>query len=110
MRVLLDECSPLALKSYLRGLGHECRTAQEEGWSGRRNGELLALAEQRFDVSVTVDANLRFQQNLGGRRIAVVILRGWSNRLVDLTPHFPACAAAIEGFSPGVVTVIGVSG
>lgn len=109
MRVLLDECSPLALKSYLLGLGHECRSAQEEGWSGRRNGELLGLAEKRLDVLVTVDANLRFQQSLGGRRIAIVILRARSNRLAELRPHFSACAAAIERTTPGAVTVVGES-
>ena len=62
MRVLLDECSPQALKSYLANRGHDCRTAQEMGWSGKENGELLTLAEPYFDALVTLDTNLRFQR------------------------------------------------
>jgi predicted nuclease of predicted toxin-antitoxin system len=74
MKVLIDECAPRALKYTLAVHGHECLTVQE-------NGELLALAEAEFDVLVTVDTNLRYQQNLAGRKIAIVILRAQSNRL-----------------------------
>jgi predicted nuclease of predicted toxin-antitoxin system len=63
MKVLIDECAPRALKQYLAGHGHECRTVQEVGWSGKENGELLALAEAAFDVLVTLDTNLQYQQN-----------------------------------------------
>jgi hypothetical protein len=52
MRVLIDECAPKALKNYLTNHGHECRTVQEAGWSGRQNGELLSLAEAAFAVQV----------------------------------------------------------
>jgi len=81
MKVLIDECAPRALKYTLAVHGHECLTVQEAGWSGKENGELLALAEAEFDVLVTVDTNLRYQQNLAGRKIAIVILRAQSNRL-----------------------------
>ena len=71
MRILIDECAPRALKKHLMNHGHECRTVQEAGWSGKQNGELLRLAEAAYDVFVTVDTNLRYQQNLAGRRIAI---------------------------------------
>ncbi len=62
--------------------------------AGERERELLALADASFDVLVTLDQNIRYQQNLTGRKIALVILRARSNRLVDLHPHFPACIEA----------------
>lgn len=74
MKVLLDECAPKALKKFLADHGHQCRTVQEAGWAGKRNGELLALAEATIDVLVTVDTNLRYQQNLAGLKIAIVVL------------------------------------
>jgi predicted nuclease of predicted toxin-antitoxin system len=74
MRVLVDECAPRALKNFLVKHGHESLTVQEAGWSGKENGELLAVAEAEFDVLVTLDTNLRYQQNLTGRRIAIVVL------------------------------------
>lgn len=84
MRVLIDECAPRALKSSLMEHGHDCRTVQESGWAGKENGELLDLAEAEFDVFVTLDTNLRYQQNLTGRRIAVVVIVSRSNRLPSL--------------------------
>jgi predicted nuclease of predicted toxin-antitoxin system len=77
MRVLIDECAPRALKKHLIHQGHECLTVQEAGWSGKQNGELLSLAEVDFHVFVTVDTNLRYQQNLESRRIAIVILQSF---------------------------------
>jgi hypothetical protein len=63
MRVLIDECAPRALKKYLIDRGHESRTVQKAGWFGKQNGELLILAAA-FDLLVTIDTNLRYQQNL----------------------------------------------
>jgi predicted nuclease of predicted toxin-antitoxin system len=60
MKVLIDECTPRALKYALAAHGHESLTVQEAGWSGKENGELLAPAEAKFDVLVTLDANLRY--------------------------------------------------
>lgn len=68
MKVLIDECAPRALCLFLSKQGHECQTVQETGWSGKQNGELLDLAEAGFDVLITLDTNLRYQQNLSGRR------------------------------------------
>jgi hypothetical protein len=70
MRVLIDECAPRALKFSLVEHGHDCRTVWKWGWAGKENGELLDLAEAEFDVLVTLDTNLRYQQNLTERRIA----------------------------------------
>jgi predicted nuclease of predicted toxin-antitoxin system len=103
VRVLIDECAPKALKKHLADQGHECLTVQEVGWSGKQNGELLSLAEAVFDVLVTVDTNLRYQQKLASRRIAIVVLHSTSNRLEDLQQHFPACVAALEKIKPGEV-------
>jgi len=107
MKVLLDECAPKALEIFLRKHGHECLTVQEAGWSGRENGDLLAVAETEFDVLLTVDANLRYQQNLAGRRIAIVTLQCSSNRLEHLRPYFPACLSAIEKIKSGEIAQVG---
>jgi predicted nuclease of predicted toxin-antitoxin system len=107
MKVLIDECTPRALKFYLAQRGHNCATVQEAGWSGKVNGELLALAESKFDVLVTIDTNLQYQQNLSGRKIAIVILMARSNRLEDLSPHFAACAEAISKIKPGNIVHVG---
>jgi hypothetical protein len=82
---------------------------QEAGWSGKENGELLALAEASFDVVLTIDRNLRYQQNLAGRRIAPLIVLARSNRVVDLEPHFSACAEALRAIQPGTVVEVGSS-
>jgi predicted nuclease of predicted toxin-antitoxin system len=107
MRILIDECAPRALKHFLAKGGHACLTVQEAGWSGKENGELLALAEIEFDVLVTIDTNLRYQQNLSGRRIAIVILLAHSNRLEHLSQHFPACVNVLETIEPGDVVYVG---
>jgi predicted nuclease of predicted toxin-antitoxin system len=107
MRVLIDECAPRALKGFLSKHGHESLTVQEAGWSVKGNGELLALAEIEFDVLVTVDTNFRYQQNLTGRRIAVVVLQSSSNRLEHLRQHFPALSLALEKIKPVEIVHVG---
>jgi predicted nuclease of predicted toxin-antitoxin system len=97
------------VQTALVASGYDCLTVQEEGWSGKENGELLALADARFAVFVTIDQNIRYQQNLTGRKIAVVILRARSNRLEDLRPLFPACVAAVRSIQPGSVVEVGAS-
>jgi predicted nuclease of predicted toxin-antitoxin system len=101
MRILIDECAPRALKKHLINQGHECRTLQEAGWSGKENGELLSLAEATFDVLVTVDTNLQYQQNLTRRKIAIVVVQSSSNRLEHLRQHFPALVLASRKSGPG---------
>ena len=87
MRVILDECVDRRLARQFPG--HAVKTVPEMGWATIRNGDLLALAEREFDVFVTVDRNLSFQQNLPRFKIAVLILRARSNRLTDLLPLMP---------------------
>ena len=107
MKVLIDECAPRALKKLVTDHGHVCRTVQEAGWAGKQNGELLSLAEAAFDAVVTVDTNLRYQQNLVGRRIAIVVLQSSSNRLDYLRQHFPAVLSALEKIKPGEIILVG---
>jgi predicted nuclease of predicted toxin-antitoxin system len=107
MRVLIDECVPRALKNHLTNHGHVCRTVQEAGWSGKQNGELLSLAEAAFDVLVTIDTNLLYQQHLAPRRIAILVLLSSSNRLEHLRQYFPACVLALEKIKPGQIIQVG---
>jgi predicted nuclease of predicted toxin-antitoxin system len=72
MRILFDQGTPVPLKDHLTG--HQVEIVHELGWSRLTNGELLASAEGRFDVLVTTDQNLRYQQSLSGRRLAVLVL------------------------------------
>jgi predicted nuclease of predicted toxin-antitoxin system len=72
MKILFDECVPWPIHKLL--VGHECTTSQREGWGGIQNGELLARAEGKFDLFVTSDQNIEYQQNLAGRRIAILLL------------------------------------
>ena len=87
MRVLIDENLPRKLASYLQG--HDCRTVTECGWAGRKNGELLSLAEPLFDVLLTLDKSVPYQQDVSSGRIAVLIVRARSNRIQDLLPSSP---------------------
>ena len=107
MNVLVDECAPRALKTFLLKHGFECKTVQEVGWAGKQNGELLGLAETTFDALVTVDANLRYQQNLAGRKIAMVVLQSSSNRLDHLRQFFPACVELLNRINPGEFVFVG---
>ena len=105
MRVLLDECLPRRLKADLPE--HEVQTAQEAGWAGLQNGALLALAAPLFDVFLTVDRNIIFQQNVKGLNIAVVVMIARSNRLVDLRPLMPEVRVALQKVRSGEVLRVG---
>ena len=72
MHILIDECLPKKLKRELTG--HTAFTVQERGWAGMKNGELLQRAEKEFNVWVTADQNIEYQQNLKQFDIAVVVL------------------------------------
>ena len=105
MRVLIDECMPHKFKLCLRP--HPCQTVPEAGLAGKKNGELISLAEGRFDVLVTLDKGLEFQQNLTGKKIAILLIRSKSNRMADLQQHGSACLAAIESIQPGQLLRVG---
>ena len=97
MRVLFDQGTPVPLPKHL--VGHDIVTAFEAGWSELSNGELLAKAEEQFDVLVTTDKQLRYQQNLTRRRIGILVLphASW----LKLEPHAPEIAAAVLAAQAG---------
>jgi len=106
VRVLLDECVDWRLGREL--LTHDVRTARQMGWTTLKNGELLALAAAQFDVFVTVDRNLSFQQDIVSFTIAVVVLQATTNRLADLRPLLPSLLSAIDATPPGTANFIGL--
>ena len=103
MKILLDECIDWRFARDI--IGHEVSTAREMGWSTVKNGALLALASEQFDVFVTVDRNLSFQQNLT-TRLAVIVLRAKSNRLDDLRPLVPRLLEAMASAKRGTATIV----
>lgn len=104
MRIFLDECVDRRLARHI--VGHDVKNARDMGWTSIKNGELLTMAAVQFDVFLTVDRNLSFQQNLLSHPIAVVILRARSNRLADLVPLVPRLLSAITQAPQGAVTSI----
>jgi predicted nuclease of predicted toxin-antitoxin system len=103
MKLLLDECVPRTLKPSLSVDGHICLTVPEAGLAGKTNGELLTLAEHRFEIFITLDKGVQFQQNLAGRSIAILLIRAKSNRIVDILPHVPARIVALRSIRPGQI-------
>ena len=103
MRVLLDECVDWRLSRHITG--HEVATARQMGWAGIKNGELLALTAASFDVFVTVDRNLAFQQNVAALPLPVIVLHGKSNRLADLARLVPQLLSALTSLPSGVTTI-----
>lgn len=87
MKILLDECLPRKLRLLL--VGHEAVTVTQAGWSGIKNGKLLALAQEGFDVFLTIDQNLVAQQNLPKFKIAVIVLESNSSELEQLVQLIP---------------------
>jgi predicted nuclease of predicted toxin-antitoxin system len=104
MKVLLDECLDWRLRRDLPG--HEVKTVQEMGWDGIKNGRLLALAQAEFQVFITGDRNLSFQQNLSGFSIAVLVLKAGSIRLVHTRPLMPKVLALLPSVQPGQIIVV----
>jgi hypothetical protein len=107
VRVLLDECVDWRPSRELAP--HEVKTARQMRWTALKNGELLALAATHFDVFVTVDRNLSFQQDIVSFPIAVVVLQARTNRLADLRPLVPSLLSAIEARQAGTVKFISQS-
>ena len=96
MRILLDECVPWPMHKLL--VNHECSTAQRKGWGGVKNGELLRLAEGKFDLFITSDQNIRYQQNLADRRLPVLELS--TNKLRRIAAVADLILAAIASMQP----------
>ena len=97
MKILFDHGTPVPLRHALSG--HEVRTAFEMGWARLNNGDLLAAAETIFDVLITTDQNLQYQQNLTGRRLAILVLptTSWPK----IQAHVADVAAAVALLKPG---------
>ena len=98
MRILFDQGTPAPLRQHL--LGHAVDTVYERGWSTLKNGALLSIAEQAgYDVLVTTDQQLRYQQNLTGRQLAIVVLltTSWPR----IQQHIAAIQAVIDALTPG---------
>src|SRR5260221_14606916 len=108
MRLRLDECLPRRTKFLFAESGHECETVRDAGFSGKENGELIALAEKKFNVLITIDKNIRYQQNIAGRNIAILIIRAASNDLDDIRPHVPQALAALRSIRPGQIVEVGI--
>ncbi len=104
MRVLIDECLDWRLAKGLPG--HSVTSVQRMGWAGIKNGRLLALAEVEFDVFVTGDRNLSFQQHIADFQIAVVVLTAASTQLKDTLPLMPLLLTELPLLRPGTVTVL----
>ena len=106
MKILLDECIPRKFKRSFPG--HDSQTVPEAGFAGKKNGELLSLAERSgFEVFLTIDQGIEFQQNLTGRNIAILILRAKSNQLDDLLPLVDECVHKMLEITPGQVLKVG---
>jgi hypothetical protein len=102
VRVLLDEQLPRQLARELAG--HEVRTVQQQGWAGLKNGELLRRAgEAGYQVFITADQNLEFQQNLARSNLFVLVLVAPSNALEDLLPLVPTILAEIPNAWAGTI-------
>ena len=100
MRILIDECIDERFRNFLSG--YDCQTARYAGLPGLKNGELLEAAEAaKFDVFLTVDQDIEYQQNLADRKLAIIVFRTKSNRLTDLLILLGNCLARIQSIEPG---------
>ncbi len=99
MRILLDESVPRRLKRDLRG--HQVSTVTEIGWRGKKNGELLRLANGQFDAFVIVDQNLEYQQNLKRFDIAFILLVAVNNKYETLSPLVPKILEVLKSIQRG---------
>ena len=105
MRVLFDQATPVPIRTFL--IGHSVRTAAQQHWDTLENGDLLTVAEQAgFEVFLTTDKNLRYQQNLADRTIAVVVIgvQQWP----ALEPHVALVVAAENAATPGSFTDVDI--
>jgi hypothetical protein len=99
---LLDECLPRKLRQLLPG--HHVLTVPEMGWAGIKNGPLLQLAEPAFDVFMTIDGNLQYQQNLRSTTLAIIALAAHDNTFESLEPLMPKVLVVLESISPSTFT------
>lgn len=106
MRVLLDEQLPLDLAAELRG--HDIDTVTGRGWAGIKNGDLLLRMSGAYDVLVTMDRSIEFQQNVSSLTFGIVVVSAASNRMIHLRALVPAILDAIVPANPSEVRRVGV--
>ncbi|MDJ0658714.1 MAG: hypothetical protein QNJ42_04410 [Crocosphaera sp.] len=104
MKILLDECIDRRLATYL--IEYNVKTVSQMRWSGTKNGQLLGLAAVEFDVFITVDQNLHFEQNLQQFDLAIIVLQTFSNRLADLKLLVPQIISSLPKISKREATII----
>ena len=104
MRLLLDECVTRYLKPEF--VGHEVSTLEEAGFKGLKNGALIEAASDKFDVLITVDQNLRYQQNLENLKIAILVLKADRSTYPYLKELTPSALEKLENIERGKVTLI----
>lgn len=105
MRTLLDESVPWRLGLHLTG--HSFTSVQKHGWASIKNGKLLALAVGEFDVLLTADKGMEYQQNPVTLLIAILVVRAKTNRMEDLLLAVPAILKALEVLEPRTLTRVG---
>jgi hypothetical protein len=105
MRLLLDEHLPIGLSAELHG--HAVDTVSGRGWTGIKNGELLRRMTGQYDVLVTMDRSIEFQQRLSTLPFGIVLVRARSNRIQDLRPLVPSILSALDAVSPGRIQRVG---
>ena len=107
--MLLDECLPVEIAAELPK--HDVQTIRSMRWRGKKNGELLRLAAASFNVFITIDHGLVFQQRIANLRLGVITLDAESNEMKDLKPLMPALRHAVLKVKPGqVIRLDGRSG
>ena len=106
MRTLLDECLPRKLKGELQLLGFVVTTVPEAGLAGKTNGELLRLIESQFDIFISLDKNIQYQQNLKSSSIAFILLQAADSRYETLKVFIPKIAALIPSMKPSQFVII----
>jgi hypothetical protein len=98
MQIILDRATPVPIRPYLAG--HTVRTAAQQGWDKLGNSDLLTATEEAgFDLLLTTDKNMRYQQNLAGRKIAIVVLG--QQQWPQLRPHIQRVIEAVNAATPG---------
>ena len=104
LKILLDECVDRRLASHI--VDHAVATVPEKGWAGLSNGELLEKAQAEFDVFLTTDRNLAYQQTLARFELAIAVLHAPTNRLDELIALLPALFEALPELRTGEATII----
>ena len=105
MRLLLDEHLPIGLSAELRG--HAVDTVSGRAWTGIKNGELLRRMSGEYDVLVTMDRSIEFQQRISTLPFGIVLVHAPSNRMQDLKPLVPLILSALDAVEPGRIRQVG---